>query len=794
MFKFASFLLFAGMFLLVNRSSAQYKIIGNVSGEDGSAAAISVTITNKDNFSKITRTDILGRFIFNDLKKDNYLLLFSSVDFGEIQHKLLLAADTVISVKLEKSAIELQNVEIRSTKALIEKRVDRTIFNVNGSVAAIGSDALELMSKVPGIRVVNDRVSLVGKGSINIMINDKLTPLSEDDLANYLRSIPSDHISRIEVITNPSAKYDAQGNNGLINIVLKKSVAEGFKGAVNLGFTQATHHTGSGGGNLSFRKDKITLFTNFNFRKGSTVPFEQSSIFYPTQTWNIVNKDRNFRIVPSGQLGLDYQISKNTIAGISYNAGLTDFHSEENIKTTVFNKAGAIDSLLNSDANAKIKSNYKTANFYLKQLIDTMGKQLVINADWFKYRDDNQRFFDNTTYNQDGGIIPGSFAQYLSSSGQNIDLYTLKADVDLPYKAFTLSLGAKASFIKNKSDVSFYRMKNDIYEIDNSQTNLFNYTENTQALYFNLNKTINNWDFQMGLRAEYTQIEGVSVNSTTGDDYLRLFPTLFISYRKNEESEFSLNYGRRINRPAYKKLNPFRWYSNQYSYAEGNPFLRPSYNNNIELSHTYSKVLTTTLSFNNTNDGYSNVNFTDVNTNIQILRPLNLITSYQYQLSNSIIFNQLKWLESVNQLDVYYVRSNSSIAQTLPGLNGFGAYFSSSNQVVFNKVRTMMGELNFWYQFPGVNELNKMKSQYRLDIGFKRLLLDNKLQLALNVSDILKSGKERYSSIVNGIGQEYKNYYDSQYLRLTVRYNFGNEKIKQQDHKPGNEEERRRSN
>ena len=264
MFKFASFLLFASMLLLVNGASAQYKIDGNVFGEGVALVAISVTITNGSNFSKTTQTDNLGRFFFNDLKKENYLLLFSSADFKKIQRKISLNADTIVNVNLEKSTIELQNVEIQFKKALIEKKVDRTIFNVDGSVAAIGTDALELMSKVPGIRVVNDRVSLVGKGSINIMINDKITPLSEDDLANYLRSIPSDHISKIEVITNPSAKYDAQGNNGLINIVLKKAVAEGFKGAVNLGFTQASHPTGSGGGNLSFRKDKITLFTNFN--------------------------------------------------------------------------------------------------------------------------------------------------------------------------------------------------------------------------------------------------------------------------------------------------------------------------------------------------------------------------------------------------------------------------------------------------------------------------------------------------------------------------------------------------
>jgi hypothetical protein len=708
------------------------------------------------------------------------------------QSKIVQKVDTTDSAKLKK--INLQGVEINFKKALIEKKVDRTVFNVERSVAAIGTDALELMAKVPGIRVVNDRVSLVGKGSVNIMINDKLSPLSEDDLANYLRSIPSDRIAKIEVITNPSAKYDAQGNNGLINIVLKKIIEQGFKGSANLGFTQAIYPTGSAGGNLSFKKDKITLFSNFNIRKGSTVPFEQSNVFYPDQTWNVVNRDRNFRLVPGGQIGMDYQASKNTLIGFSYNRGLTNFHSEENIKTRVLNKVQSLDSVLNSDAHARIRSNYNAANLYLKGFIDSLGKQVTINADWFKYEDNNQRFFDNRSFDQNGGMIPGSFAQYLSSSAQNLNLYTLKADADLPYTYFNLSLGTKLSFIKNESGVSFYKSRNDVYEPEQSQSNRFSYRENTQALYVNVNKTIKKWDFQLGLRSEYTQIKGTSANSINENDYLKLFPTLFIVYRLKEKSEFSLSYGRRINRPAYKKLNPFRWYNNQYFYSEGNPFLQPSYSNNVELSHTYAGLLTSTLSFNNTSDGYNEVNFTDPDNNIQILRPVNFVSSYKYQLSNSITFNQLKWWESLNQLDVFYIRSRSSIAQTIPLLDGFGAYFSTLNQFIFNKSRTMMGDVNFWYQFAGVNDLNQMKSQYSLDIGVKRLLLDKKLQLALNISDILKSRKDRYNSLVNNIRQEYDHYYDSRYVRLSIRYNFGNDKMKPQDHKPGNEEERKRSN
>ncbi|WP_182955636.1 outer membrane beta-barrel protein [Pedobacter gandavensis] len=784
--------MFTTQFLLANNSFAQYKIQGILAPE--TEAPISVTLKNSAGFLVLTKTDSQGKFSFTNVSKGNYMLVFSAVNFKTMQSVLALKSDTTISLSLTKTSIDLQDVNINYKKGVIERKIDRTVFNVDRSIAAIGTDALELMAKIPGVRVVNDRVSLIGKAGVNIMINDKLTPLTEDDLANYLRSIPADQISKIELISNPAAKYDAQGNNGLINIVLKKNVAEGFKGAANLGLTQAIYPTGSAAGNLSFKKDKITLFTNFNFRKGSSVPLEQSNVYYPNQTWNVVNKDRNFRVMPSGQIGMDYQPAKNTLIGLSYNSGQTNFHSEEHIKTTVFNKIPGIDSVLNSEANAKMKSNYHAANLYLKQSIDSLGKQLTINADWFKYTDDKQRFFDNTSYEGTGQMIPNSFAQYLSSSLQHIDLYTLKADLELPYKTFNLSMGTKVSFVKNESEVSFFKKANGIYEVDASQSNQFNYSENTQALYLNLNKTIRKWDFQAGLRAEYTQTAGVSLDATTSTDYLRWFPTLFMVYHWREKNEFSLNYGRRINRPAYKKLNPFRWYTNQFSYAEGNPFLQPSYNNNIELAHTYARVFTSTISFSNTNNGFNDLNFTEPNTNIQILKPVNLITSYHYQLSNTMVLNPFQWLESMYQLDVFYTRSKSAIEQTIPGLNGFGAYFSTLNQLVLNKSKTLMADVNFWYQFPGINGLNQMKSQYSLDIGVKKLLLAKKLQVALNASDLLKSQKDRYTAVVNNIRQEYKNYYDSQYLRLTIRYNFGNEKMKQQVRKPGNEEERQRSN
>ncbi|WP_167459420.1 outer membrane beta-barrel family protein [Pedobacter jejuensis] len=773
---------------------AQHKIFGHIYNENNVLQSVSVAIKDKSKNSHFTQTDSLGQYFFSELKQGAYVLKFSSVSFKSKEISIFLQGDTTIKTILDVFSYNLKDVQVNLKKQLIEKKVDRTVFNAEISTAAIGTDALELLAKVPGITVLNNKVSLVGKGNVNVMINDKLIQLSEDDLSNYLKSISAESISKIELITNPPAKYDAQGNNGLVNIVLKKNTIEGFRGSVNLTFTQANYSTIATGGSLNYKRDKLTLYTNFNVRKGSLVPFEQSNIFYPSQTWNIVNKDRNFRIVPGGQFGADYQLSKKTLLGLSYNGGLTKFHSEENIKTSVYNTIGIIDSILNSDANAKIKSHSNAANFYIKHALDSAGKQITITGDWFKYNDERNRFFNNTSYLKDGVIIPNSFTEYLSESAQNIDLFTIKADVDLPYKSFNLSFGTKLSLIKNESNLAFYKKQSDFYQQDLSQTDEFNYSENTQAAYINISKKKRRWDFQAGLRGEYSQINGISTNEANKSSYFQLFPTVFLTYRANENSTFSANYGRRINRPAYRKLNPFRWYSNQYTYAEGNPFLQPSYNNNIELSHIYKNSFTTTVSFNKLSNGYNDINFVAFNSNIQISKPVNVISGYNYQLSNSVVFNQLKWLESINQFDVFYNVSNSNLPETLNNLRGFGAYLSTVNQFIFNQTKTILCDVSFWYQFPTIEGLNKNKSQYNLDLGLKMLLLNKKIQLAVNASDVLKSNKYLFSNIVNNISQEYNNYYDSRQIRISVRFNFGNEKIKQVERKVGNEEERGRGN
>lgn len=777
-------------------AKCQFNIKGKVLNPSGEVlAGVSVTLNSGVKFIKSTITDQYGVFILSNQTAGFYTIKCSAIGFTDTITTCNLAQDTVFELKLRRSIHQLKEVQVTTQRQLIEKKIDRTIFNVENSIAAAGSDALELMGKIPGVRVANNTISLIGKGSVSVMVNDRLIHLSADDLFTYLKSISSDNISKIEIITNPPAKYDAQGNNGLINILLKKPTNEGLQGSVSENYSLASYPTFASGADVNYRNKNLTVTSNFSIRNGSVYPEEKAEVMYPNQTWDIVNRYRNFRKVLSGQLGIDYQLSKKVLVGGLYNGSHTDFHSYEKITTSIYQPNQNLDSVLLSQANAKINSSFRSANLFLKQQIDSNGTLLLVNADWFSNTNNSRRYFNNNTYINGDQLREGSFAQYLSESDQNVDVYTIKADADIPCKLFKLSMGSKLSFIQNISHTSFYKELNGQYLIDQHQTNNFDYHENTQALYFNLHRAYKKWSIQTGLRGEYTQTRGISWSSNQTDinRYLRLFPTAYLSYQLDELHVFSFSYGKRINRPPYKDLNPFRWYSNQYAYMEGNPFLKPSYSNNFELSHTYKSFIITALSYSHTSNGYSNINFTDTLSRLQVTKPTNFITAYNYQWSNFISFTKINWLQSNNEFDVIYNRSASSIQGTLPSLSALSAYFSTSNEIYFVKDKTLSAELSFWYQLKNADGLVTRASQYNLNAGAKILLFKKHVQLAASLTDLLKSNEYRDHTVINNIKQAYANYYDSRQLRLSLRYVFGNQKVKQQNHQTGNTEETKRN-
>lgn len=760
-------------------------------------ATVSVNIVGSDSIVTGVVTDEMGKFEIEINAEGPLEIIARHIGFEDKIYQVSEDNKGDLGrIILTESARDLEQVTVQGIGPVLERKVDRLIFNVENSiVASSGGDALDVLQKTPGIRISGDEVSIVGKSSVKVMIDDRLSPLSGKDLANYLRSLTSNDISRVEVITNPPAKYEAGGNSGLINIVLKKAKKDYIGGNIQSSYRQNTYPTGYLGGGFTYQKDKWSLFSNLNSRLGSIEANENSVIDHSTQVWEGVSKIRYFSKFVSGRAGIDYELDEKSTIGIQYLGSTNRPDNNEESSTYLFNASGGLDSLLRTLGNSDEKAFYHSLNGHFKTKFDTVGKSMSIDLDYFIHRNGSDRVNSTNVFLASGNYIENSTETFRNTSFQDIESFTSGIDFEWPTAFADVEFGSKLSFIKNNSEVGAFRFQENVYVLDTDLSNVFRYKENTQTIYGSVGKSLQKWDFKGGLRLEFTQTEGNSLTllKTNKNDYYKLFPTAYATYTPNENHVWSINYGKRINRPDYADLNPFRWYPNPYSYTEGNPFLQPYFIDNLELSHLYRSNLNTSLYLMKLNNGSEQVTLIDPKTDIQATIRRNFLNEQMVGISQSFTFDRARWFESYLQYDLYYSRVTSMLPNTIDKQEGAGFYFSMDNTFYFNTEKTFLGELNFWYIAPGVSGVDRISKSCAVDLGVKAVLLEDQLHLGLVLSDIFKTDQRTIVSYVDGLRQEYRNYYDIRQLRLSAVYRFGNSNLKSKSKNFSNEDERGRA-
>ena len=775
--------------LFQNQVFSQIKISGQIKNEKNNPVEfIEIQLQNKDSIIfKSELTNAEGKFIL-ETEKGEYSLLVRQL--GGIYHKQKISVnqDTYIGIiNITEKTQQLQEVVITSKKKLIDRKVDRLIFNVENSISASGGDAIDALKITPRVKVKNDNISMIGKNNMSVMVDDKLILLTGDELINFLKSIPSDNIKSIEVITTPPAKYDAEGNSGLINIKLKKSKLNQWNASLRSSYIQSTYPKGSFGGNFDYQKNKLSLYSNLNYVNGSNAPVETNKIYYPLGLWNEENKRRDFQNSVNGRIGADYKVSEKFSVGMQYLGSFSKPKIAENSLTTIYNQTNSqIDSYINTLSENLGKNNNHSINLNSTVVFDTIGKKMNINLDYFEFKNDDNRIFNTIN------LLSAN-----NTSLQDIQNYSAKIDFEHPLKWINLSYGGKLSFIKTQNNVNYFDTTLGTPIFDPTQSNEFNYDENTQAIYLNGTKKLNEkWETQLGFRLENTQTEGVSktLNQKNTNSYAKLFPTFYLTYTPNEKNAFSINYNKRINRPSYNRLNPFRWYSNPFSYTEGNPFLQPSFSNNLELNYTFNDNWSNSIYYSHTDNGFEQITIVDNTDNIQKTIAQNFFKTTIIGISESYTYNKLKWLSSTSSFDWNYSKSESLIPITNQNLNGSNAYFSISNDFNLNKNKTLLFNFSYWYNFKGTSDLDKNNAYSQLDASIKYFAFDKKLQISFNANDILSTNRPIYTSFTNNIQIDYKNYYDVRLFRLSLVYKFGNKNINVEKKEVGNQEEKERTN
>ncbi|QTE35147.1 outer membrane beta-barrel family protein [Mucilaginibacter gossypii] len=779
------------------------KVSGALVNEQGKPldyATVSLLRASDSTVVKGALSNDAGVYVFDNIKAGNYIIKATVVGYQKaVSKSFTVPANTphvtAPALNLHTGSTELKAVTITATKPLIERKIDRTVMNVENSVLAAGNTAMEILERAPGVTVdKDDNISLKGKQGVTVMINDKLTYLTAAQLATLLRSTDGNTIKSIEIITNPSAKYDAAGNSGIINIKLKKNTQSGTNGSITVGGAKSKYWRDNSSLNLNHKQGNLNVFTSLSRgdnKRGHDIGIDRiitdslGNKTYFNQKSNLpsINHYNNYR------LGADYDLTpKHTIGFVV--SGYSNSEKDLNDNRTIIGKQfGVPDSSLRTTSD--IRQTYK--NFALnlndRLKLDTSGQELSIDLDYSKFKNNSNAMY-NTDYFLPDGSIQHEPQMLRNQTPSTISIYTGKADYTKPLtKTIKLEAGVKFSSVKTDNDLQAQIFSNGAYINDTTRTNRFIYTEKINAGYLNLNKQFKKFSVQLGLRAEQTRSTGNLIGSTpVKRSYLNLFPSVFINQTINDKNEVSFSYSRRIDRPGYDDLNPFVYYLDPYTYSQGNAFLNPQYTQNFELNYTYNKTINVSLGYSHTTDAITELILTEGKRSFETHQ--NLQTQTGYNVNVNTPFTITKWWEGNVNATAFYLGFKSDTLAGQKFNDGQWAFQGRTTQTF--KFAGYRFEVTGDYQSSLTYGIYKIRPRYSVDMGVSKSFMEKKFNIKASCDDIFNIRRNDLSSQVVNNNFVIKQKNDTRVMRLTFTYNFGNSSIKMRQHRSGADDEKGR--
>ena len=782
------------------------KISGTVLDEEKKPLDFATISLLKSLDSSLVRTavsDLDGKFLLSDLPAGDYFLTASMIGFKKISTKIFNISQANPSMNfpeiiVAKDSKMLGEVTVRAIKPFVERKMDRLVVNVENSSVAAGSTALEVLQRAPGVTVdQNDNIAMQGKQGVLVMIDGKQTYMSNADVANLLKSMPSSQIETIELITNPSAKYDAAGNSGIINIKTKKSNNVGTNGTLTAGTGYGNNYRSNAGLSLNHRNRDINLFGNYNFSsvdRGQDLSINRevsnsNVMTYFGQQVNSLRKSNNNNF----KAGLDFFLNKNNTLGFLVNGYSNSGTDLNNNITAIGRSFSQADSSVIAINNENSKYSNMAYNLNYKSVLDTSGMELSLDLDYSRFNGDNRTLYDNRFVNYNGPNKAPSL--FRNSTPSLINIKALKADYTLPLnKTMKFEAGIKSSIVKTDNDFRFEELKGSNWENDIRRSNQFVYDENVNAAYTNLNKQFKKTSVQFGLRAEQTNSKGNSITTSklVERSYLDVFPSLFINQTLSKNLDMSFSYSRRIDRPSYDALNPFIYFLDQYTYNQGNPFLNPQYTNNYEVSYNYKKTYNLSLNYSLTRDVITEVLLPDTAKKALFQTNENLDKQINYGLNLNAPVTLSKWWSSSNNILAYYLGFRSSDLRG-QDLNSGKVAFQINSQHKFSINKTLSAELLADYRSPIEYGTLKISSQYGIDLGISKTLLDKRANIKFALSDIFDTRRQTITSAYTGLNYNLEQKNETRIGRISLSYRFGKTEIKPERRRStGLEDEQRR--
>jgi hypothetical protein len=769
-------------------AAAQTGTIKGIAGDKTGKPLITANVLLKKKDSTLVKgsiTDSAG--VFNiEAKPGEYFITVSMVGFENKQTTVFVVRENeetnLHEVILKSASKELGTVTVFAKKKLFEMQPDKMVMNIENSILATGNSVFEVLRKAPAVTTdKDDNIKL--KGSVSqIFIDGKPAYLSGQQLTDYLKSLPADAVSKIEIITNPSSKYDAAGATGIINIKLKKNQTFGLNGTANIGGGFGVYGKVNGGLSLNYRKNKVNVFgSGYIGNSESYNRLNYNSIINNNGT--ITLQDRNNYWHPkatyaSYKAGLDYSINKNNTIGILYRGSFdhTDARTDNN---STFSDANHIpQNYIKSVKNAVDGTHSNFINLNYKSALDTAGSELNMDIDYARYVKTSTDVNENNFYDGLGNETRPlySFRNIQPATGT---IKAFKADLTKYFAdKIKLETGFKVSNVKSDNELIADSLSNNSWQKDEGRTNHFIYDEDIYAAYMSLSKTFKKTSVQAGVRAEQTNSTGnsVTLNKTVKRNYLDFFPTLFISHEMDNKNQLNFSYTKRISRPGYQSLNPFVMYIDPYTYFEGNPYLKPSYTNSFEVKHGYKDFLFTSIGYSHSTDVETHVIRQNKTTGVTTNTSENANYSDQVRMDITASVPVTKWWSSDNNIGLSHSKDVSTITDYNFNTKSLSADFSTNNTFILPKKYKIQTSFN--YSVPTKSGIVRTRCYYQLDMGVQKQLWENKATIKLNATNIIGPSAYRAHYVNDNLNIVWQNKWEGKKLMLSFVYKFGKNMVK----------------
>lgn len=799
--KYFYFLLLS--FLIVSFAHAQVKITGKVHSADHLPLPLATAYLMKANSAVVLKavvTNESGEYQFTDVGPGNYLVEAKMVGYTSNRSSSFAIDKSDYSpavIELIADNRKLEEVTVEGKRPMVESKPGKLILNVENSPLAAGNNALDIVQRAPGVSLDNNNnLQLMGQSGVAVTIDGRQTYMSGEQLLSFLKSTDGNQIKSVEVITTRSAKDDAEGAVGTINIVLKKNRMEGFNGTFNLTAGSGEKFKGNSSLSLNYKKNNTTLFGSYAYSDEKSyrklyidrVIQNDGKKKYFNQKSTLDEDERNH----SYRFGVEQKTSSRNTLTLQFNGSNNTEYNDNDSRTNIGTTVSAYDTILSSSSSFKELFDRYSANLNNEFRIDSNGRKLTVDLDWSKFRSNKRVTYRNEYFDADMKSV-APLENERSRMPIGIDIYVAKFDYEHPLsKKSKLEMGGKYSNVKSDNDLLFEKLQKDFVWInDPTRTNHFVYKEQIVAGYLDYNTSIGQWSLKAGVRGEYTMSDGNSLTKSkrVKRDYFQLFPNANLTYSLNENHILSIGYTRKVTRPNYRQLNPFDYYIDKLTFERGNPYLNPQFSNEFTLNYTLLQRYNVTLGVNDVKDAIvESMGQDSVRGETWVVRE-NLGRNLTSYLNLNIPVTVLKIWSMNNNITGIYFDFDGMISGIPIRRKSFLLQANSMHNLKLSK--SLMANVNLRYFSPFKYSVYDLEGRWDMEVGATKTFKDQRSSLKLAVSDLFNTGNQNLVTTFGQFDSQIRQRQDRRIIRLTYSYKFGNLKNNYRKKDTSNEEKER---